>query len=69
MFYARVNDTTNLTMTSSSELAKLSKTDNAEADIEFFNELFCTVGSDKEFESLAMPSDEEKGLGISDNDN
>ena len=54
-------------MASSGESAKRRKTNNAEADIDFFNQLFSTEGSDKEFENLAMPSDEEEGLNISDN--
>ena len=49
--------------------AKRCKTDNAEAVIDFFNQLFSTEGSDKEFESLAMPSDKEEGLSISNNNN
>ena len=75
MFYALVNDTTNLNSDNFNNGLKWraakrrNKTDNAEADIDFFNELFSTEGSDKEFESLAKPSDEEEGLGISDNDN
>ena len=53
-------------MASSGESAKRRNvTDNAKADIDFFNELFSTEGNDKEFESLAV----EEGLGISDNNN
>ena len=58
-----------LTIASSGESAKQRKTANAEADIDFFIELFGEEGSDKEFESFAMTSDEKEGLGTSDNDN
>ena len=58
-----------LTIASSGESAKRRKTANAEADIDFFIELFGEEGSDKGFESFAMTSDEKEGLGTNDNDN
>ena len=55
-------------MASIGESSKHRKTDNMDVDMDIFNGLFCAVGSYKQFESFAMPSNEEDRRGTSDND-
>ena len=51
-------------MASIGESSKRRKTDN----MDIFNRLFCAEGSYKQFESFAIPSNEEDRRGTSDND-